>query len=235
MKKGYISAFQSLGTVDGPGVRTVVFASGCPLRCGYCHNPETWCEKGNQITVDELFAKIIKYKPYIKNGGVTFSGGEPLMQSEFFYQLACKLKDENLSVALDTSGSFFDNYTDKLLEVCDIILLDIKFTTEDDYLKYTGGSLKKVLEFLDKISKLSKRIFIRQVIIEGINDNYENIDRLKNILSKYDIEKVEFLPFKKLCKEKYDNLKINFTFDVFNETSENTISNINDYYLKAEK
>lgn len=232
MKKGYISAFQSLGTVDGPGVRAVTFLSGCPLRCGYCHNPETWVKCGEEISAEELFAKIIKLKPYIKNGGVTFSGGEPLLQSEFLLEVAKKLKEENLSVAIDTSGSYCDAFTDELLKYCDIILLDIKFTTEEEYKKYTGGSLQTVLEFLNKISKLNLRIIIRQVIIENLNDTNESINRLANILRPYNIENVEFLPFKKLCLEKYESLGIDFPFKNFDETTDFTVKRIEDYYQK---
>lgn len=227
---GYISGFQSLGTVDGPGVRAVVFAAGCPLRCGYCHNPETWAERGRPVTEEELFKKITRLKPYIKDGGVTFSGGEPLLQAEFFASLAEKLKKEGLNIALDTSGCYGDEHTDKLLSAVDIVLLDIKFTTEEDYLRFTGGSLKKALGFLDKAAKKGKRIIIRQVITEGLNDGEEDIKRLKRLLSPYKIEKTEFLPFKKLCLEKYENLGIKFPFAEYEETSDETIERVYKIY-----
>lgn len=226
---GYISAFQSLGTVDGPGVRAVVFSSGCPLKCGYCHNPETRYEKGKETDVDTLFEKIKRLKPYLKNGGVTFSGGEPLMQAKFFSVLAEKLKGENLSIALDTSGCFEDEYTDKLLSFTDIILLDVKFTSEEEYQKFTGGSLKRVIAFLEKVNLLKKRIIIRQVIVEGLNDNKENAQRLKEILSPFNIEKIEFLPFKKLCLEKYQALNLTFPFEKYPQTSQETIDKMYEY------
>lgn len=224
---GYISGFQSLGTVDGPGVRAVVFASGCPLRCGYCHNPETWAERGKPVTVAELFEKIKRLKPYIKDGGVTFSGGEPLMQAEFFTELAVMLKKEGLNVALDTCGCYRDGFTDKLLSAVDIVILDVKFTTEEGYLHYTGGRLSAVTDFLKRAATLDKRIIVRQVITEGVNDGEDNILRLKEILSPYNIETVELLPFKKLCLEKYENLGIDFPFGKFNETSDETIDRLN--------
>ena len=138
--KGIISGVQSLGTVDGPGVRFVVFAAGCPLRCAYCHNPETWEKRGEEIDAEALAEKILRFKPYIKNGGVTLSGGEPLMQGEFFAALAAILKRESLSVALDTSGNYFDEHTEKLVDLCDLFLLDVKFDSEEDYRRFTGGS-----------------------------------------------------------------------------------------------
>ena len=131
--QGIISSVQSLGTVDGPGVRTVVFSAGCPLRCAYCHNPETWEMKGERVEHTILAEKILRFKPYIKNGGVTLSGGEPLMQGAFFAALAEKLKSESLSVALDTSGNYTDENTAKLLSLTNLVLLDVKFNSEEEY------------------------------------------------------------------------------------------------------
>ena len=147
---GRISSVQSLGTVDGPGVRAVVFGCGCPLRCAYCHNPETWSEAGEEWTADALAAKILRFKPYIKHGGVTFSGGEPLVQAEFFFELARLLKKEGLHIALDTSGQVRGRAADELLDLCDLAIVDVKFTTEEDYAKYTGGSLAAALDFIGR-------------------------------------------------------------------------------------
>lgn len=211
--KGYVHSVQSLGTVDGPGVRTVIFAAGCPLRCVYCHNPDTWNATDAKLAdADELVAKVLRYKPYIENGGVTFSGGEPLLQPEFFAYIAEKLKAQGLNVALDTSGAILNDKVKELLKLVDLVLLDVKFTTESDYRKYANGSLNSVLNFLSYLRDNKIKTWIRHVVIPTINDNEEDAKRLGEILAPYReiIEKVEFLPFRKLCLEKYENLKIDF-------------------------
>lgn len=210
--KGYIHSLQSLGTVDGPGVRAVIFSSGCPLRCIYCHNPDTWdMRAGSHCESDELAERIIRLYPYIKNGGVTYSGGEPCLQAEFFCELSKRLKDKGLHIALDTSGCVDNSDVDKLLGYIDLVLLDIKFTTEEDYKRYTGGSLDKTLRFLDKLEKLGKDTWIRHVVVPGMNDTEEDILRLRGLISPYScIKKVELLPFKTLCIEKYKSLGIDF-------------------------
>ena len=218
--KGYISSFQSLGTVDGPGVRAVVFAAGCPLRCAYCHNPETWAEQGEVTDAESLARRILRFKPYIKDGGVTFSGGEPLLQAKFFAGLARLLKAEGLHVALDTSGNANGEDTDELLEFIDLAIVDVKFATEENYKKYTGGSLAATLAFLDKLLALGKKVWIRQVTVRGINDSDDDVKRLKSLLAPYAsvIERVEFLPFRKLCLEKYERLGLPFPLAAYGET-----------------
>ena len=212
MCKGYIHSLQSLGTVDGPGVRAVVFAAGCPLRCIYCHNPDTWnLREGVPTEVSELAARIKRLYPYIKDGGVTFSGGEPLMQAEFFTELARKLRAAGLHIALDTSGCRLDGAVRELLCEVDLVLLDVKFTREDGYKRYTGGSLSATVRFLDELCAMGKPVWIRQVIVPGLNDTREDIISLRELISGYgNIERVELLPFKKLCLEKYDALGIPF-------------------------
>lgn len=210
--KGYIHSLQSLGTVDGPGIRAVVFASGCPLRCIYCHNPDTWnMTEGTLTDANEIVEKIIKLKPFLKNGGVTFSGGEPLMQAEFFCELAKLLKKDGLHIALDTSGCIDNPSVDKLLDVTDLVLLDIKMTSDEDYQKYIGTDLNRVMAFLDKVQKLGKDVWVRHVVVPGINDTPEDILKLKEMLKGYTcISKTELLPFKNLCLEKYENMGIEF-------------------------
>ena len=227
--KGIISSFQSLGTLDGPGVRAVVFAAGCPLRCIYCHNPETWEMKGEEVESDELVKKILRFKPFIKNGGVTFSGGEPLMQGAFFAEVAERLKGEDLHVALDTSGNYFDAFTERLVRAADLIILDIKFVTESDYKKYTGGSLEKTLAFLELVMREKKRVWIRQVAVKGLTDGDENVRTLKKILTPFRgcIDKIEFLPFRKICLEKYDRMNIDFPLKNLAETDAITLDRMN--------
>ncbi len=210
--KGYIHSVQSLGTVDGPGVRAVVFTEGCPLKCAYCHNPDTWEFNENDLmSADILTEKILRLYPYIKNGGVTFSGGEPCVQAEFLTKVAAPLKEKGLHIALDTSGAVYDEKVKKLLSLTDLVLLDIKMTDEDDYKKHIGGSLGKTLEFLGRLEEMHKEVWIRHVVVPGITDSEENIRRLKELVSPYKcVSKIELLPFKTLCLEKYESMGIEF-------------------------
>ncbi|MBR5120234.1 MAG: pyruvate formate lyase-activating protein [Clostridia bacterium] len=213
--KGYVHSLQSLGTVDGPGVRSVVFLSGCPLRCVYCHNPDTWEKKESQLTdADELAERLLSFYSFIKKGGVTFSGGEPLLQAEFVTEVTGILKKAGLHVAIDTCGSPVTPATERLLEVVDLFLLDIKMTTEEDYKRYTGGSLQATMAFLKRLEEMQKDVWIRHVVVPGINDTDEDIERLATLISGYKcIKKVELLPFRNLCLEKYRALEIPFQLE----------------------
>ncbi len=209
---GYIHSVQSFSTLDGPGVRSVVFLSGCPLRCVYCHNPDTWTMAGFPETKpSDIVGRLLRFTPYIKNGGVTFSGGEPLLQAEFVRDCAEQLKEYNLHIAIDTSGAILNNDVVRLLDKVDLVLLDIKFTSEEAYRHYAKGSLKRTLTFLDKLEKMGKPTWIRHVVVPGINDQKEDILRLKEMIKSYSVvEKVDLLPFRKLCTEKYEKLGIKF-------------------------
>ena len=213
--EGYVHSLQSLGTVDGPGVRSVVFLSGCPLRCIYCHNPDTWERQESQLTdADVLAERLLRFYPYIKNGGVTFSGGEPLLQAEFVTAVAKILKKEGLHIAVDTCGAPVTADAERLLEVADLFLLDIKMTTEEDYKRYTGGSLAATMAFLDLLEEAGKDVWIRHVVVPTINNNEEDIQRLADLIRGYRcIKKVELLPFKNLCLEKYRALNIPFALE----------------------
>lgn len=213
--KGYVHSLQSLGTVDGPGVRSVVFLSGCPLRCVYCHNPDTWAREESQLTdVASLAARLVRFYSFIKKGGVTFSGGEPLLQAEFVTEVTKLLQKEGLHVAVDTCGAPLTPAAERLMEAADLFLLDIKMTTEEDYKRYTGGSLAQTLMFLDRLEELQKDVWIRHVVVPGINDSEEDILRLADLIKGYGcIKKVELLPFKNLCLEKYRTLGIPFPLE----------------------
>lgn len=209
---GRISSFQSMGAADGPGLRCVVFLQGCPLRCIYCHNPETWEQGGGQeITADALAEKIDRFKNYIKKGGVTVSGGEPLFQWQFTADLFRKLKEKSFHTALDTSGVGSIKGAEEVLKYTDLVICDIKFTDADDFKKYCGGALRQVYDFLSLTRKMNIPLWIRQVIIPGINDTPESVLKLKEKASLYpNLEKIELLPFRKICMSKYDNLDIDF-------------------------
>ena len=213
--KGYVHSLQSLGTVDGPGVRSVVFLSGCPLRCVYCHNPDTWAREEKQLTdARELSERLLRFYSFIKNGGVTVSGGEPLSQAEFVTELVEHLHNGGLHVAIDTCGAPVTPAVERLIEVADMFLLDMKMTTEEDYKRYTGGSLASTLAFLDLLEKAGKDVWIRHVVVPGINDTEEDILRLADLIRPYTcIKKVELLPYKNLCLEKYRTLGIPFPLE----------------------
>lgn len=213
--KGKIHSFQSLGTVDGPGVRFVVFMQGCNLRCGCCHNPDTWdMNYGKTYTASEVIDKVKKYKEYFgENGGITLSGGEPLLQAEFAKEVFALCKENGINTCLDTSGSFINDSVLALLNYTDRVLLDIKYTENALYEKHVGCSLDKVLDFLKVLNEKNIPTTIRQVIIPTLNDSTENILRLKELTSPYAcVDKIELLPFKKICSVKYENLGIPFPF-----------------------
>ena len=213
--KGYVHSIQSLGTVDGPGVRSVVFLSGCPLRCIYCHNPDTWEQQADQLTeAEELAQRLLRFYSFIKNGGVTFSGGEPLLQAEFVTEVAGILKKEGLHIAIDTCGIPATSAAARLIEVADLFLLDVKMTREDDYKRHTGGSLEATMNFLDRLEKVGKDVWIRHVVVPTVNDSKEDVMRLTELIKGYRcIKKVELLPFKNLCLEKYRMLNIPFPLE----------------------
>lgn len=206
-----IDSIESFSTKDGPGIRTVVFFNGCKLRCLFCHNPETWTKKEDNTTVEEIYNKIIKFKPYFGgNGGVTFSGGEPLLHSEFIIELSKLLKQDNINIALDTAGVGNSNY-EELLKYIDLVILDIKDHREDGYKKMTGLDMDKFKEFLELIQKLNKKIWIRQVIVPGINDNKEYILGLKEYIKNIkNVENIELLPYHTMAIEKYKKLNIDY-------------------------
>ncbi|MBR3681517.1 MAG: pyruvate formate lyase-activating protein [Clostridia bacterium] len=228
---GYIHSLQSLGTVDGPGVRAVIFAAGCPLRCVYCHNPDTWkMSDGTPTSAEDIARRIFRLYPYIKDGGVTFSGGEPLLQAEFFTKLSLLLKERGLHIALDTSGCMLGEGVMRLLDVVDLVLLDVKFDSEDDYFRNTGGSFLQTVAFLDELKRRNLPTWIRRVAVPELNDRREDILRLSELVSRYpNIEKVELLPFRKLCLEKYRTLGIEFPLENTPEMSEAKIRELYQY------
>ncbi len=235
--KGYIHSLQSLGTVDGPGIRSVVFTSGCPLRCVYCHNPDTWNIKDGSLTsAEELSQKILRLYPYIKDGGVTFSGGEPCLQAKFLCEVAKMLKGNNLHLALDTSGCIDNKDTDELLKYIDLVLLDIKMTNDEDYIKYTGASLNDVMRFLNKLESLKKDTWIRHVVVPKINDNKEDILKLKEMVKDFScVKAIELLPYKNLCIEKYENMGIDFKLKDTPPLSQNILCELNEILKPVQK
>ena len=211
--KGRIHSLQSLGTVDGPGVRCVVFVQGCPLRCICCHNPDTWdFSGGEEADTDELVRRILRFVPYFgKNGGVTVSGGEPLMQAEFVTELFGKLKAQGLHTALDTSGCLLNDKVKKLLDVTDLVLLDHKYPDEEAYFANTRAHLSDVEAFLSELDRRKLPTWLRRVIIPGKTDTEASVRSLNETARAFAcVEKIELLPFRNFCKEKYEALGIPF-------------------------
>lgn len=209
--KGYFHSFESLAAVDGKGLRVAVFLSGCPLRCVYCHNPDTWHRGEKEISVEELCRKIVRYKPYFgADGGVTFSGGEPLLQAEFLLKAAECLKKEGIGYAVDTSGAL--ELTDAIctvLEGADEVLLDLKFWDDSSYRKYTGASIKGPLKTLSYLNQIGKSCLVRTVVIPQINDSREVLEKYLAHLKGMDcVRKYELLPFHTMGFFKYENLGI---------------------------
>ncbi|MBR6554298.1 MAG: pyruvate formate lyase-activating protein [Clostridia bacterium] len=212
---GHIHSFQSLGTVDGPGVRFVVFLQGCPLRCGCCHNPDTWeLQTGKVFSSEQVLEKILRCRDYFgKEGGVTLSGGEPLLQAAFARELFSLCKEAGIHTCLDTSGCIWNQEVASLLKVTDLVLLDIKYTDEEDYRRYVGCSMEQPLRFLAELDKRGIPTTLRQVIIPTLNDTEENILRLKAMGKSHScVEKTELLPFRKICESKYNSMGIPFPF-----------------------
>ena len=206
---------QSLGTVDGPGVRFVAFLQGCPLRCGCCHNPDTWTvEGGTPTTPQELVNKVLRYKHYFgAQGGITLSGGEPLLQADFVREVFTFCHAEGIHTCLDTSGCLLTEEVKAALSVTDRVLLDIKYTTEEDYRAHVGTSLSRVKEFLAYLETVRIPTTLRQVIIPTLNDTEENVAALRDIAAAHScVDGVELLPFRKICQVKYDEMGLAFPF-----------------------
>lgn len=225
--KGNVHSIQSLGTLDGPGVRFVVFLQGCNLRCKCCHNPDTWSlSGGTAYTPLEIVKKAVRYREYFgKDGGITLSGGEPLLQPEFACEIFSLCHKEGIHTCLDTSGSILNEASKALLKETDRVLLDLKYTCDSLYLENVGCSIKTTLDFLSYLNKKGIPVTLRQVIIPTLNDNEENILALKAIAENHIcVDKIELLPFRKICQTKYDNMQIPFPFSNLPEPKNETMS-----------
>lgn len=228
---GYLNSIETMGLVDGPGVRFVAFLSGCKLRCLYCHNPETWKinEDDIKITPEELVKKIKNYTPYYENGGVTFSGGEPLLQKDFLRDCLKLLKQENIHTAIDTAGVGVGEY-EEILEYVDLVILDIKSVDEKEYKYLTGQDISEFYRFLEVCQRLNKKMWIRQVVVPGINDTVDNILKLNNFLSEIkNVEKVELLPYRTLGIEKYKKLGIDYPLTGVKDLSKDRIQELSEH------
>lgn len=208
---GSVDSIETFGLVDGPGIRTIVFLNGCNLRCKFCHNPEMWKIREMNYSPEDVVKKVLRSKPYFKdNGGVTFSGGEPLLQYDFLVETCKLLKNENIHIAVDTAGIGLGDYQ-KLLSTIDMVLLDIKHITRDGYIDITDRDyMEKFMEFVRELNKTHIEVWIRQVIVPGIHDNEEYMHDLVKFIKENikNVTRVDFLPYHKLGSDKYVTLGI---------------------------
>ena len=208
--KADIHSFESMAALDGDGIRYAVFFTGCPLRCAYCHNPDTWYKTGNMWESSDLVNKIKRYKTYfVKGGGVTFSGGEPLLNAPFINECGELLKAEGINYAIDTSGSVsLNDEVKKALLGADLVILDLKFYNEADYSSYTKGTFRNFVEIGKFCSENGVRLWLRTVIVPDINDSEKSIDGYAEFAKQFKFEKYELLAFHTMGFFKYDNLEI---------------------------
>ncbi len=214
MTKGLIHSFESFGAVDGPGVRYVVFMQGCPLKCLYCHNPDTWCknDKVIEMTTSEVMKKISSYKSFIGKGGVTISGGEPLLQPEFVKELCELCKANGLHTAIDTSGFVYTELAKSAIDACDLVLLDIKDIDSDDCKTLTGQTNENAFKTLEYCQSIGKSVWIRHVLVPEYTLNNDKAKRLGEFLSRYDcIKKIELLPYHEMGKYKWEALGLDYS------------------------
>lgn len=216
---GRIHSFESFGTVDGPGIRFVVFLQGCPLRCQYCHNPDTWGAGGEEYSVEDVVQRAIRYRNYFGDkGGVTVTGGEPLLQIDFVTELFTALKAKGIHTCVDTSGITFkkDNENSvekhkKLLKVTDLFLLDIKHIDDEACKKLTGQSNENTLAFARFLSDNGKPMWLRQVLVPGLTDDDEDLKKTRAFIDSLNtVEKVEVLPYHTMGVVKYEKLGMEY-------------------------
>jgi pyruvate formate lyase activating enzyme len=233
-QNGFIHSFETAGTLDGPGIRFVVFLTGCPLRCRYCHNPDTWhVRNGSPMPVDQVMREIEKYADFLikAGGGVTFSGGEPLVQIQFLANLLRRCKQRGLHTAVDTSGVLGERMTDAMLADTDLVLLDIKAFDPDLYRQVTGGKVASTQGFAKRLSTLAKLTWIRFVLVPQLTDDYEDIEHLADFVADLQsVERIEVLPFHKMGEHKWEALNLEYQLKESEPPSEELIARVQDQF-----
>lgn len=236
MTKGYIHSTESFGSVDGPGVRFVIFTAGCPMRCQFCHNPDTWkMEAGTQYIADELLNKAMKYRSYWgSKGGITVSGGEPLLQIDFLTELFQKAKKEGIHTTIDTSGNpftreepFFGKFQ-KLMEVTDLVMLDIKHIDDEQHKILTGHTNQNILDLAQYLSDTGKPVWIRHVLVPERSDKDEYLEKLHTFIKTLNnVEKVEVLPYHTLGSYKWKEMGMEYPLEGIDPPTKERVENAN--------
>lgn len=241
--KGYIHQLESFGSVDGPGVRFIIFFAGCPLRCKYCHNPDTWdMMKGKQYTADELLDEAITCREYWgTKGGITVSGGEPLAQIDFLLELFIKAKERGINTCIDTAGGpftregeWFEKFK-QLMNVTDVLLMDIKHINEEEHIKLTGHTGKNIIEMFRYLDEINKPVWIRHVLVPGITDNDEYLIQTRDFIRTLgNVQRVEVLPYHGLGAMKYKDLGIDYVLKDTNSPTAERVQNAREILECAE-
>jgi pyruvate formate lyase activating enzyme len=236
---GNVHSIESCGTVDGPGIRFVTFMQGCPLRCKYCHNPDTWQQTGGTpYTSNQLFNEAVKYQSFQKftQGGITVTGGEPLLQIDFVTELFKQCKQVDMHTALDTSGCIFNEKVKVLMNYTDLVLLDVKNYDPLRYQQITGASLQPTLDFLQYLFEIGKSTWLRYVFVPNLSDNYDAITALgKHIQSYTNISRIEVLPFHKMGEYKWNALKIPYELSNTPEPTKESLRRVYEILSKYHK
>lgn len=233
-KIGSIHSWELVTAVDGPGTRMTTFFSGCPLRCVYCHNPDTLkMRDGNAVTADALMKKIRRYRAVFRatNGGVTFSGGEPLFQPAFLARLLHECKKAGIHTAIDTSGFLGSALTDEMMENLDLVLLDVKSGIPEIYKKTTDRELAPTINFGRRLANAGKAMWIRFVVVPGWTDMPENVEAVADIVADWkSVERVEVLPFHQMARDKWDNLGLEYKLEDVEPPSKNSVENVREVF-----
>lgn len=234
MTKGYIHSIETCGTVDGPGLRYVVFLQGCPMRCAYCHNPDTWApNKGEEMTVEEALERFYHNTAFYKNGGVTVTGGEPMMQMDFLIEMFEKLHKDHVHTCIDTSGIMFQpdsevfmEKLDRLLKVTDLVMLDIKHINEEEHKKLTAHSNKRILAFAKYLDEKNIPVWIRHVVVPGITLYRDYLEELGAFIGTLNnVKALDVLPYHSMGKVKYESLGMEYVLaDTKDATKEEAVA-----------
>ena len=234
MVKGYVHSIETCGTVDGPGLRYVIFLQGCPMRCLYCHNPDTWePNKGDEMSVSEALEKFYHNTAFYKHGGVTVTGGEPMMQMDFLIEMFEQLHKDGVHTCIDTSGIMFQPTNEvfmeklnRLLEVTDLVMLDIKHINEEEHKKLTAHSNKRILEFAKYLDEKNVPVWIRHVIVPGITLYRDYLEQLGEFMGTLkNVKALDVLPYHSMGKVKYENLGMEYPLaDTADATKEEAVA-----------
>lgn len=235
---GKIHSIETCGTVDGPGLRFVAFLQGCSLQCVYCHNPDTWDMrlKSQKFTPEEFLSEVIKYKPFIKNGGITLSGGEPCLQPKFVKEVFKLAKKDKLHTALDTSGHVLNDDVKEALKYTNLVLLDIKSINPEKFKYITKVKIEKTLKFLDYLRDNNIKVWIRHVLVPTITDDDKDLQELADFIAKYDnIERIDILPYHRHGEHKWQSVGKEYPIKEIEEPTADRIQNAKDILASSGK